>query len=112
MQHSRTFSILFWINTSRIKNDKAKIYARITVNHKRVNISLKYDVAVNNWDNNKSRLKGISEKTRIINHYLDQVYLKLFQCYQELAGEEKMITVQAIKAVILVKVTNITRCKT
>jgi integrase/recombinase XerD len=97
MQHSRTFSILFWINTSRIKNDEAKIYARVTVNQKRVNISLKYDVLVNTWDKNKSRVKGNNEKTRTINYYLDQVYLKLFKCYQELNAEDKLITAHAIK---------------
>ncbi len=97
MQHSRTFSILFWINTSRTKNGEAKIYARVTVNQKRVNISLKYDVLVNTWDKNKSRVRGNSEKTRIINYYLDQVYSKLFKCYQELNAEEKLITAHAIK---------------
>jgi len=97
MQHSRTFSILFWINTSRIKNGEAKIYARVTVNQKRVNISLKYDVLVNTWDKNKSRVKGNSEKSRIINHYLDQIYSKLFKCYQELNAEEKLVTAHAIK---------------
>ena len=97
MQHSRTFSILFWINTSRIKNDKAKIYARVTVNQKRVNISLKYSIPVNSWSTNRSRIKGNSEKARIVNLYLDQVYSKLFKCYQELNAEEKLITAQAIK---------------
>ncbi len=97
MQHSRTFSILFWINTSRTKNGEAKIYARVTVNQKRVNISLKYDVLVNTWDKNKSRVKGNSEKSRIINYYLDQIYSKLFKCYQELNAEEKLITAHAIK---------------
>ena len=97
MQHSHTFSIIFWINTSRIKNDEAKIYARITVNQKRVNISLKYNVSVNTWDKNKSRVKGNCEKSRIINHYLDQVYTKLFKCYQELNAEDKLITAHAIK---------------
>jgi len=97
MQHSRTFSILFWVNTSRTKNGEAKIYARVTVNQKRVNISLKYDVLVNTWDKNKSRVKGNSEKTRTINYYLDQVYLKLFKCYQELNAEEKLVTAKAIK---------------
>ncbi len=98
MQHSRTFSILFWINTSRTKNNEAKIYARVTVNQKRVNISLKYRIAINTWDKNRSRVKGNSEETRIINHYLDQIYLKLFRCYQELGSEDKMITAKAIKA--------------
>jgi integrase/recombinase XerD len=97
MQHLRTFTILFWINTSRIKNDEAKIYARVTVNGKRANISLKYKVAVSNWNKEKSRALGKGQESRMINHYLDQVHSKLFKCYQELKGEEKLVTAVAIK---------------
>jgi integrase/recombinase XerD len=36
---AQSFSILFWIEKSRIKNGKASIIARITVNGKRAEIS-------------------------------------------------------------------------
>jgi integrase len=98
MKTVSTFSILFWINASRAKNNRAKIYARITVNQKRANISLKYSVDIDMWDRNKARVKGSDENARIINHYLEQVHLKLFQSYQQLSDEDKAITAQAIKA--------------
>ncbi len=50
MQSSQTFSLLFWINASRAKNNLAEIYVRVTVNQKRINISLKRKVDVNLWD--------------------------------------------------------------
>ncbi|SEC70858.1 hypothetical protein SAMN05192540_3866 [Maribacter dokdonensis] len=35
MKTSSTFSILFWADFSRVKNNQASLYARITVNGKR-----------------------------------------------------------------------------
>ena len=98
MLPSSTFSILFWINTSRTKNNQAKIYVRVTVNQKRANISLKHSIDIDSWDSKKSRLKGNSVNARIINNYLEQVYLKIFQSHQELKLEGKLITPQSIKA--------------
>ncbi|MCF6347040.1 MAG: Arm DNA-binding domain-containing protein, partial [Flavobacteriaceae bacterium] len=69
MKTSSTFSILFWVNFSRIKNEKASIYVRITVNGKRATISLKRKVEVSDWDIHKNRARGTSQKTRILNNY-------------------------------------------
>ena len=40
MQTSNTFSILFWPNKAKKKNRLIPIYARVTVNGKRAEISL------------------------------------------------------------------------
>jgi site-specific recombinase XerD len=98
MKSSNTFSILFWINASRAINDEAEIYVRVTVNQKRVNISLKRKVNINQWDVNKKRVKGHSATARQINQYLDQAYTQLFQIYQDLKFQEILITAQLIKA--------------
>ncbi|PRX57186.1 site-specific integrase [Flagellimonas meridianipacifica] len=98
MRTLSTFSILFWVYTKRSKNNQAPIYARITVNKKKLNISLKRQVETRLWNNQKQRIKGTSEKARKINQYLDEVYTKLFQCYQELGSENKSITPQTIKS--------------
>nr|WP_298995590.1 site-specific integrase [uncultured Allomuricauda sp.] len=97
MRTLSTFSILFWVYTKRSKNNQAPIYARITVNRKKLNISLKRRVETHLWNNQKQRINGTSEKARNINQYLDEVYAKLFQCYQELRSENKSITPQTIK---------------
>lgn len=66
MKTSNTFSILFWINASRAINYEAEIYARVTVNQKRVNISLKRKVNVDQWDVAKKRVKGHSANAKQI----------------------------------------------
>ena len=97
MKTVTTFSILFWINASRAINNEAEIYARVTVNQKRVNISLKRKVNVDQWDVTKKRVKGHSAAAKQINQYLDQAYTQLFQIYQDLKFQEVLITAQLIK---------------
>jgi site-specific recombinase XerD len=98
MKSFTTFSILIWINASRAKNNQAELFARVTVNGKRINISLKCKTKVDTWNKSRSRVNGNSHKTKLLNRYLDQVHSKLFQCYQDLRAEDKLITSQAIKA--------------
>jgi len=98
MKTSSTFSILFWANVSRIKDNQASLYARITVNGKRATLSLKRKVLVADWDVHRNRAKGTSQKSRILNSYLDETYNYLFRCYSDLKTEVKLITAQAIKA--------------
>ena len=98
MNVSSTFSILFWINTSRIKNNKAQIFARVTINQKRANISLKREVEVSLWDASKSKVKGSNSEAKQINQYIEQVRAGLFKAHQELQYEEKLITSQLVKA--------------
>lgn len=98
MRTSNTFAILFWIHTSRAKNNQTRIYVRITVNGKRANISLKYKADTRIWDANKQRAKGNSEAARMLNQYLDQVHSQIVQCYQDLKFKGQLITAELIKA--------------
>lgn len=101
MKTSTTFSILIWINASRAKNNEAEIFARITVNQKRTNISLKKKINIDSWCKSKSRAKGNSQEARLLNQYLDQEHSKLFQCFQELRSTNQLVTPQAIKSKFL-----------
>lgn len=98
MRTLSTFSVLFWIYSQRAKNNLAVIYARITLNGRKLNISLKRKVDVNLWDSKKQRLKGKCSKSKDLNQFLDQEHSRLFQCYQELKVEGKVITPENIKA--------------
>jgi len=98
MKASSTFSILFWADFSRAKNDQVSIYAWITVNGKRATLSLKRKVFIRDWDVHRNRAKGTSQKSRTLNSYLDETYNLLFKCYRDLKTEQKLITSRAIKA--------------
>ena len=101
MRTSSTFSILFWIYSKRTKNDQAPLYARITVNGKKLNISLKRKINVKLWNADKQRAKGTSSNSREINQYISEIHSQLFfQCFQELRTNNKRITPQMIKSKI------------
>ncbi|MCR8666249.1 site-specific integrase [Aestuariibaculum sp. M13] len=99
MQVQNTFSILFWLQSSRAINGEALIYARITVNGKRLNISLKHKLQVHLWDGSKKRAKGNTSDAKLANQLIDQTYTRLFQIYQDLKYKGELITVQLIKSI-------------
>lgn len=101
MKNRSTFSLLFWVNTSRIKNGQVPVYARITVNGKRINISLQRRVAIAAWDSNKGKAKGTKQSSRLLNKYLEQVRAKIYEAYEDLLSEDNLITAQAIKSKFL-----------
>ncbi|APU69444.1 site-specific integrase [Christiangramia flava] len=98
MPNYTTFSVLFFVRKHHDETKKLFIYARITVDGKRSEISLKRSIPVNQWDASKGRARGTSPKSRILNQYLDQVYNKLLDCHKQLSSENKVISAQSIKA--------------
>ena len=99
MRTSSTFSVLFWVYASRVdKNNQSIIYARVTVNGKRVSISLKQKVNLDLWDLKRQKAKGNGKTSRAVNLYLDDVKSDLVQCYRDLKREEKVLTPNLIKA--------------
>jgi integrase/recombinase XerD len=101
MQTTKTFSILFWIHSSRAKEDLTKVYVRITVNGKRANVSLKCMADIRYWDSKKQRAKGTNKQSKNLNSYLDQAHSQLIQIYQELRFKNELITADLIKAKFL-----------
>jgi integrase len=98
MRTSSTFSILFWVYTNRIKNNQVPLYARITVDGKQLNISLKRKIDVGLWNPIKQRAKGTTASAKEINQYLNRVYSELFQCHQDLRLANERITPQTVKS--------------
>jgi len=65
MCNSNTLKVLIFTRDISNNPEKLTIYARITVNGKRAEISLKRHVSVNKWDENKGRLHGLTHKARL-----------------------------------------------
>lgn len=101
MKTPHTFSVLFWLKLASAKNGKAPLYARITVNGKRAELSLKRKLTISNWDATKNKLKGLSNETKLINNYIKQVNSELFESYQKLKKGNKLITPGIIKSQFL-----------
>lgn len=98
MRSSKTFSVIFWVDQKNAQNYCALIYVRVTVNKKRLNISLKRKIPLDLWDSKTKRLRGNSARVNELNSYLEQVNAKLFQIYQDLKYAQELITTDLVKA--------------
>lgn len=98
MKTNQSFSLLFWARTSKDSALNASIYARITVNGKRIEFSLSKNILKSEWDSKKGRVKGSKENSRVINNYLEHVKGQINMAYNELLQEGKLITSASIKA--------------
>jgi site-specific recombinase XerD len=98
MRTQSTFSVLFWIYSKRAKENQTAIYARISINGRKLNISLKRKVDVDLWDPKKQKLMGKSPYAKELNQFLEQERSTLFQCYQDLRMEGAVISAETIKS--------------
>lgn len=101
MKTTHTFGIQFIIRTG--KNDKSKgiVYARITVDTRRIEISLKKTIAVDDWNNARGIAKGSSPEAKKFNSYLEQVHAQLTDAYRELQVNKMEVTPENIKSLYL-----------
>ncbi|MBT7619838.1 MAG: site-specific integrase [Flavobacteriales bacterium] len=92
-----TFSILFYIRTSKKKTDgTTPIYVRVTINGKRSDFSAKRSIDASKWNKSKARAKGTNENVRRLNTYLDTLKQKLYDSHQHLLNKGKVVSAKAI----------------
>ncbi|SUJ20011.1 Uncharacterised protein [Sphingobacterium spiritivorum] len=102
MKSKNTFGIQFVLRLPKNKKDEmATVYARITVNGRRTEISLKSKVSINNWDEVKGRAKGKRQEIVKLNSHMEQVRSLIFDCYHQLVQQNKTVTIEAVKSVYL-----------
>ncbi|HEA29714.1 MAG TPA: site-specific integrase [Leeuwenhoekiella sp.] len=98
MRTSKTFSIQFWMDQKKAINGEGLIYARVTVDQKRLSISLKRKVSIKLWDSKNKKVFGNSKDAKEINQYFELAKSQLFQSYQELKGRGEVLTSDLIKS--------------
>jgi hypothetical protein len=59
-------------------------------------MSIKRNIAPNDWSSDKGQAKGTKEEARIINHYIEQIRTQLYQYYQSMMAERKFVTAEAL----------------
>jgi site-specific recombinase XerD len=102
MRSGNTFGIQFVIRLPKQqKNDQATVFARISVNGRRCEISLKKKVNPQNWDDVKGKARGTKEEIRKLNEHIERVRTIIADGYHELVQQKKVITVDAVKSLFL-----------
>jgi len=94
----QTFSILFYLVKSK-QNEKgeAPIYARITVDGIRSELSINRVIDVTRWDSSAGKVKGTKEDARSINEHIDTIRTKLNDHQNTLIKNNKLVTASAVK---------------
>ena len=98
MRTSQTFSISFFIRKKKKQPDLALLYARVTVNSKSLEISLKRTVPVQKWNQSAGKLQGTGFESQQINRKIESTRAALYRGYDSLAKHDQIITAQLIKA--------------
>ena len=102
MKNTNTFGIQFVIRIFKQgKSKQANVYARITVNGRRAEISLKQKVDPEAWDDSKGRAKGKSEEIIKLNNYIERIRTLIADGYHELVQQRKPVSVDTVKSLFL-----------
>jgi site-specific recombinase XerD len=102
MRSSNTFGIQFVIRLPKQqKNDQATVFARISVNGRRCEISLKKKVNPQNWDDAKGKARGTKDEIRKLNEHIERVRTLIADGYHELIQQKKVVTVDAVKSLFV-----------
>ncbi len=83
METTQTFGIQFLTRENRDIKSGLTIYARVTVNGSRVEISLKQNIASELWDSTKGTVKGNKTEVKELNQFLNDVRTRLSNIYRE-----------------------------
>jgi integrase len=101
MKTANTFGIQFVIRANKKDPSISLIYARLTVNGKRIEISLKRTIGSTSWNYSKECVKGTSVDVKQHNQSIEEARFKLRECYMQLQVQGKHINAEAIKNLFL-----------
>lgn len=97
LDYSR-LSVVFVTRKLNKETGKLRLYARVTIEGKRVEFSLNRELEASLWDEKRKRGKGFSKYVISLNKYLDQVFTGLHEAHRQLLLEDVDITSAAVKA--------------
>lgn len=97
MKTNHTFGIQFIFRTTKHDKNTGNVFARITVDKKRVEISLKKSIGLNYWNKGKGCAKGSNPEAKSLNSYLSQVQGRLTECFRQLQLNGENVTPDLVK---------------
>jgi len=82
MQTTHSFSVDFLIRRCKDDKNQALIYARITVDEERKEISLKERIKAIDWDPDKEIVTGRTEVVKSLNRNIEDVRFRIKEKYR------------------------------
>jgi hypothetical protein len=97
MKTNQNYSVRFIIRKARMKQQKAPIFCRITVNSKVSEFSINRYIEPDKWLTKPGLAKGNSPDSKTLNTFLNLIENKIFNYYNKLISENTIITSEIIK---------------
>ena len=105
MKTTHSFGIDFIIRRCKDNQKQALIYARITVDEERREISLKERIIADDWDAQREIVVGRSEAIKSLNRHIEDVRFRVKEKYRALCDREALVTAETVKQAYLGKLT-------
>ena len=97
-----TFSIIFYLNSSKIKKDgSCPVMGRITVDGSKVQFSMKAGIHPDCWDAQKGRASAKDKVSLVLNRKIDQAKQSAMLIYQDLQESTGFVTAEQIRNKLL-----------
>lgn len=98
MNTKNTLSVLIWANSSKKdKNGLIPLYARLTVNSIRSEISLNKKISANMWCKESSGLKGRDAESKSFNNHLSKVKSDINTHFLTLCAKNNTVTAEMLR---------------
>lgn len=97
MRTTDSFGIHFILRMNKAKNGNAPVYARISVNGERIEMSLRKNIKIVDWNNSKGLARPKNDALKLLNNHLEQVRCLLTSHYQEFIVNKELVTAEAVK---------------
>jgi len=92
-----SFKVLFHLRANRSSDIRFIVYARITINSKRIELSTKQLVDKQNWNEHRGMAKPVNAECKALNNYLEQLRSSYVACYREMFLQKKEITIETFR---------------
>jgi integrase/recombinase XerD len=101
MKTNNSFGIDFITRISKSDRHSALIFARITVDGDRKEISLKENIKTSDWDSAREIVKGRTENVKCLNAHIDDVRFRIKEKFRMLKEKCCIVTAQTVKEAYL-----------
>ncbi len=101
MRATHSFGIDFIIRRCKDNKVKAYIFARITVDGERKEISLKEEIKAIDWDGDSETVRGRTPDVKMINDLIGELRHKVKAEYRQLQENCELITAETVKQSVL-----------
>ena len=92
-----TFKVLFYLKKNNLKEGKAPIMGRITVNSSISQFSCKLNIKLDLWDTKANRASGKSLEAQKINQKLENIKTQIGKQYQNICDRDNFVSAEKVK---------------